>query len=345
MKFYVKLLTISSCINGFIEFGCCRNLFCHQTLGFSGNRRCSWGAFYQVFEAYHNMKLVFTFKDTKLIPALPDFTSTSSVTKSRANFRGVIEQMQLARSRYLTKYYQTKFDLSQDVTPYPSEESYEEVLSKFVDIIVSRRGFGVSDPRDMIFAHAGPVQNLNIGNADYTILVAQIFENFARHHMDSMHSYEIFSYVENLEPYERREELPSWVPDWTVVNLEPPVSIMKHGIMYPEPEKGFSAKNRSNWWINFRSSRQISLAPSLLWTCGYVTHRVKDISDILNDEDIQPFRHISNSATSKESLSGRSDWDESDYEKLYGQWQCKLGHKAYFIPPWTGSMWPLWDNQ
>jgi len=177
----------------------------------------------------------------------------------------------------------------------------------------------------MIFAHAGPVQNLNIGNADHTISVAQIFENFARHHMDLMHSYEILSYIENLEPYERREELPSWVPDWTVANLEPPVSIMKHtGIMYPESEKGSSAKNRSNWWINFRSSCQISLAPNLLWTCDYVTHRVKDISDILNDENIQLFSRISNSATSEENLSERSDWDESDYEKLYGQWQRKL---------------------
>ena len=85
-----------------------------------GNRRCSWGAFFKIFEAYHDMKLVFTFTDTKPIPTLPDFTSTSSVAKSRANFRGVIDQMQLARSRYLTKYYQTKFDLSQDASPYPS---------------------------------------------------------------------------------------------------------------------------------------------------------------------------------------------------------------------------------
>lgn len=21
-----------------------------------------------------------------------------------------------------------------------------------------------------------------------------------------------------------------------------------------------------------------------------------------------------------------------------------FGHKAYFVPPWTGSMWPLWDQ-
>ena len=86
-----------------------------------GNRRCFWGAFYKIFEANHDMIVVFTFRDIKPISTLPDFTSTSSVTKSRTNFRGVIEQMQLARSRYLTKYYQTKFDLSQDVTPYPSE--------------------------------------------------------------------------------------------------------------------------------------------------------------------------------------------------------------------------------
>jgi hypothetical protein len=148
-------------------------------------------------------------------PFSQSFGSTLSSRRStHTNVRSVIDQMQAIRLRYLIRFYQKKLDYSQDSASRPrKKEEYKEIISNFIDILVSRRRFGVSNPRDMIFAHSGLVPNLNISDANYNDSVAQIFENLARHPVTSTESYQIFSHVKILEPRERRREPPSWVPD------------------------------------------------------------------------------------------------------------------------------------
>jgi hypothetical protein len=196
------------------------------------------------------MTLASPFKKAAPVPNTLEPVAPPSVRSAHINFRAVIEQMQLARSRYQIKLHQMKFDFSLEAVTRTIEDEdedsvgdelnddeYKDILSNFIDILVSRRGFGVSDPRDMIFAHAALVHHLNISNPNYNHSIAQVFEGLARHHIKSMQSYEIFSYVEILEPHERRQELTSWVPDWTWANPSPPVRIMQHtGSVYPNQD-------------------------------------------------------------------------------------------------------------
>jgi hypothetical protein len=68
--------------------------------------------------------------------------------------------------------------------------------------------------------------------------------------------------------------------------------------------------------MKFRNSPQMGLDPGLLWAVGYITHTIKDVSDVLDDADITPFEH-NTSAGRRASFTIHSDWDDSDYEKAY----------------------------
>jgi hypothetical protein len=237
--------------------------------------------------------------------------------------------MKVARSRYQIKVYQTKFNLSKEPISSPTEEDYKEIISSFIDILASRRGFGVIDPRDMIFAHSGLVHNLKLGDANYNNSIAQVFENIARHCIYSMRNYEIFSHLEILEPDERRQDLPSWVPDWTKATW-PPLSIRSlykqaieepNGIFYLS-EDGIGERE---WWRRFGSLSETGLDPGLFWTADQITHTVENISDILDNADLQPF-------------TDSSDWDESDCERAFTAWQLRLGTKGYMLPPFSSNL-------
>lgn len=74
--------------------------------------------------------------------------------------------MQACQSRYLIESHESK--LNYKVVSHSKEESYRNILSNFINILVPRRGFGVSDLRDTIFAHTRLVpKKLDIGNVNY----------------------------------------------------------------------------------------------------------------------------------------------------------------------------------
>jgi hypothetical protein len=84
------------------------------------------------------------------------------------------------------------------------------------DILQSRRGFGVLNARDMIFAHLGMVGD-NLGQrVDYGQTVSQIFTNMA---VRLLLQSEDLSWLSKTRPshlHGNIEGLPSWVPDWTL---------------------------------------------------------------------------------------------------------------------------------
>lgn len=192
-----------------------------------GIRRCSWEAFYKFIKDYYPIAVPSTSSKAALVQAMLQARSAALTKSANIDFLALVERMQSARSQYQIKFYQTKFDLYRGTSPSAIELDRRPTISSFIDILAARRGFGVLDPRDMIFAHTGLVQDLQLGNANYSHSLAHIYELVARQHMTSMESYEIFSYVDSLELRERRQGLPSWVPDWTWFHSGPPVSIMK----------------------------------------------------------------------------------------------------------------------
>jgi hypothetical protein len=92
----------------------------------------------------------------------------------------------------------------------------EDIASQhLLQILVDRRGFGVSDPRDMIFAHIGIVPNSGV-QVNYQKPLEEVFENFARDNLHVGMPFGMLSYKEDLDLNLRRCGLASWAPDWTI---------------------------------------------------------------------------------------------------------------------------------
>jgi len=99
-------------------------------------------------------------------------------------------------------------------TPNPNVSSSETLLN----ILVTRRGAGVSDPRDMVYGHLGLLpQPIEIAmEIDYGKSVAKVYEDIARHFIRRDNSLAFLQHLENVDLNSRRDGLPSWVPDWTI---------------------------------------------------------------------------------------------------------------------------------
>lgn len=86
-----------------------------------------------------------------------------------------------------------------------------------LDFVVSRRGLGVSDGRDMIFAHIGLASDLPDPRiaVDYKKPCVRVYKDFALYVMEKFNDISITSHIEDIPPEQRMQGLPSWVPDWT----------------------------------------------------------------------------------------------------------------------------------
>ena len=82
-----------------------------------------------------------------------------------------------------------------------------------------RRGLGVSDPRDMIYAHLGIASDALSGrlnlDVDYQRDFVELFTELAIHSISAYGDYRVLAYVEVGHSSKSRANLSSWVPDWT----------------------------------------------------------------------------------------------------------------------------------
>jgi hypothetical protein len=93
----------------------------------------------------------------------------------------------------------------------------DDLGATILDILKARRGLGVLDPRDMVYAHLGmsePSVRSNI-NIDYSKSKAQVYEDISRYILSISRDLSILSLIEDVD-LESRPHLPSWVPDWSV---------------------------------------------------------------------------------------------------------------------------------
>jgi hypothetical protein len=84
-------------------------------------------------------------------------------------------------------------------------------------ILHTRRGAGVSDPRDMIFGHLGILSDNSQDDglpefitADYRRSIAELYGDVARYFMHSRGAFGVLSHVEDVAIEQRRAGLPTW---------------------------------------------------------------------------------------------------------------------------------------
>ncbi|PVH72254.1 hypothetical protein DL98DRAFT_520587 [Cadophora sp. DSE1049] len=104
-------------------------------------------------------------------------------------------------------------------SPFQTSSSPTKFLH---DVLRQRRGAGVSDARDMVFGHLGlcPPMHENVIRSilpvNYSQTLSDVFEAVARQIILETGELSLLTEVERVQPEDRRESLPSWVPDWTI---------------------------------------------------------------------------------------------------------------------------------
>jgi hypothetical protein len=90
-----------------------------------------------------------------------------------------------------------------------------------LQLLSSRRGIGVSDPRDILFAHIG-VSGLaeqkdnnhqELIRVDYGQECSQVYEKIAKYFIEKHNDFRVLSHVEDINLDERRYGCVSWAPD------------------------------------------------------------------------------------------------------------------------------------
>jgi hypothetical protein len=138
-----------------------------------------------------------------------------SYSKDPDHKYGIIANMQEARKYHLDQNNKKEdrsehWSFSPGVVHSPSKNS-------MITLLLSRRGFSATDPRDMIFSHVGFAFDgkHELFAVDYSKTTFEIFESAAKyiahHHgiLTLLHCRGADACSESLK------DLPSWVPDWT----------------------------------------------------------------------------------------------------------------------------------
>ncbi|KAH9213670.1 heterokaryon incompatibility protein-domain-containing protein [Leptodontidium sp. 2 PMI_412] len=120
-----------------------------------------------------------------------------------------------------------EFGNAQGVDEEPVKSGY------LLKILSSRRSLGVTDPRDMVYAHLGLLgsrrdstghRNLFV-DVNYGKSIREVYVDVAVSFLHSRSRLDILSHVEDVLLELRRKHLPSWVPDWTSPHVSVPTSI------------------------------------------------------------------------------------------------------------------------
>ncbi|KAK3995754.1 heterokaryon incompatibility protein-domain-containing protein [Cladorrhinum sp. PSN332] len=118
------------------------------------------------------------------------------------------------------------------------DRATEENKRRLLDLLKSRRGMGVTDPRDVVFAHLGiatPDDWKPFFQVDYSKTLGEVYtsvaryiastysqsdKNRTRHYGGSkggINGFEmLLDNMENRDLESRRQDLPSWAPDWSL---------------------------------------------------------------------------------------------------------------------------------
>jgi hypothetical protein len=127
---------------------------------------------------------------------------------------------------------------------------------RLYDLLKSRKGFGVTDPRDMLFANLGLVGQaiehenkfLHFIMVDYQKNEAKVYSDLARYFLESFDDFRIFAL---LDPNEKRceSEVSSWVPDW-VSGPPSQYSRLSDELKYDQHDYGYGCSFRQMMWAS-----------------------------------------------------------------------------------------------
>jgi hypothetical protein len=264
----------------------------------------------------------------------------------------------------MPKHHNSKFEQLRSLdnvrTTYRIDTVERQGVSELtlVDLVRSRRGFGVTDPRDIIYGHMGlvgmpadkpPRVTLDgveflLKAPEYEKSVEDVFMDFAHDMIEWYGHLGTFSYKEALCPSERMPNLGTWAPDWSVHPLKQPQTIgprQKRGKWHPS-----KTISRPYSWIP--NSRLLLTSAETIGPEG--SHRIHDVSRVIpwNASDIvvlgdehcffakdirwflDNFWRWNPAVDSASQCNGEEGWCTKLYWEIYGRYSEALGPK--FLP-------------
>jgi hypothetical protein len=191
---------------------------------------------------------------------------------------------------------------------------------RLYDLLKSRKGFGVTDPRDMLFANLGLIDRaiededtlFNLIVVDYEKTEEQVYRDLAYYLFENLQDFRIFSLCDSSERHSNRQ-MPSWAPDWATA-----------------PPSGYS---RISDVLEYRQPKGNSLGhfwspESRVLFCGAkYLGEVQELTAII-DQSLSPQIAKKFSELLQKGLVLRKDLFEfikSAFTETYHEWQHLLG--------------------
>jgi len=202
----------------------------------------------------------------------------------RARWQRFEEAFETFRSE-TTEPYRTFFDMSEtrkeaSFRNYNVPLEVPEYLRLLHIILEKRRGLGVQDPRDMIFAHLGIIGGvLQEGKVqsyimvDYTKSIKQIYEKVAALFMEHLEVSTATSCIRELDDNEpEHNDLASWCPDWSKAKPRGDQTTLSEAV-----------HGARNHWPSLQPTKglvigTLSFDPSTLISKGYYFDTVRIVS-------------------------------------------------------------------
>jgi hypothetical protein len=201
-----------------------------------------------------------------------------------------------------------------------------------LDTLVARLGLGVSDPRDMIFAHLGIVvespldgtpEEWNLLRADYKKGCSELYRDVAKYLSNKIEIFELLSHVEATSD-QRYPDIPSWAPNWMANPLPPPYRRLQDAVatlrkQYEESYGPLEDRlNDSSGSLLLRilpKSYKLWLSPSIISFLGFRMGTITRLSDIISHHggSLNPDKIYASSQDPTDLHSGV-------YQEIYSRW-------------------------
>ncbi|KAH6705398.1 heterokaryon incompatibility protein-domain-containing protein [Leptodontidium sp. MPI-SDFR-AT-0119] len=170
--------------------------------------------------------------------------------------------------------------------------SFSELL---ISTLEARRGQGVFDPRDMLFAHtsilsvaAASPEIQALTNVDYKKTCAEVYVDIVKHMLLSSRapspSYGIFSYAEaavERTTVDRELQIPSWAPNWMQKTPPYPYRRLRQAVELAQVRLGYNSKNVFHH--EHPKPHQLWLGPSssMILVTGLIVGTLRQVSQVI----------------------------------------------------------------
>jgi hypothetical protein len=201
------------------------------------------------------------------------------------------------------------------------------------DTLMARRGLGVFDPRDIIFAHLGIIvecprdttpEEWNLLRVDYKKTCSELYRNVAQYLSKRIETFQLLSHIKAASD-QRHPNTPLWAPNWTVKPPTFPFRRLRDSItalreQYEERHGDLEDRlNDSSGALLLRTrpeSYKLWLSPLIISFLGFNMGTITQLS-----EAILEYNGLYNPGHAYVSSQDWGDPHSEAYQQIYSRWE------------------------